>query len=180
VGRAVIVSSLEAATSYMLQYTYGQSTSTIGFDIAIMFVFSVPVLAAFAVRSITLSTAVVFVWCLNAVPLLGYSWTGANGSFWLIIAMDCLLFSFAYAINGVLDGMAITASVPDSIFTSENVYIMRSVTTNAARMVGPPLARFLLSNFSTRNPYILVVLGFVTLQNFSFTALWWRLRGKNL
>jgi len=162
--RALIVSALEAGTALVLEIEFGWSTSSIGVAVGLAFFAAVPLaLLGGAVKSVRWFTMVqLMLLCAGTgcvASICFFPWVGAalslgsNGSCLLILIADAIVFSAGYLSNGIVDGLAIRVSEVDSFYNSNNFILIREILQNlVARMLGPSLARFLLS-FGGRSLY---------------------------
>mmetsp|Transcript_30207 Transcript_30207/g.68068 ORF Transcript_30207/g.68068 Transcript_30207/m.68068 type:complete len:433 (-) Transcript_30207:38-1336(-) len=156
--RAIMVSSLESATAFVLQLEFLWDTSRIGFAIGSVFLTGVPIaVACVQVRSflpdsllVCISSAV----CAVATVVI-FEDVGAilgSGAQLLLIA-DLGIFAALYLGSSLLDGVAAVVAAPGKFYSQENYLLINQLLQNsAARFLGPPAARFLILHHG-RNAY---------------------------
>lgn len=156
--RAFIVSALEAGTAFVLQEEFHWSTESIGLAIGVTFFVSLPLTVVLeGARSYRLVTDLQLLCsscCICAVAaLLFFPYTGTilsmggDSRAGLILVADCLMFSFGFLGNGVMDGLCVKSSIEHSYYSCQNFIIVSNTLRSLARGLGPPIARAVLSSY---------------------------------
>jgi hypothetical protein len=175
------ISALEVATSLLLETDYGLGMSSVGCVVGITFVAGLPLImfldsarrsgyASFETILLVTTAA-----CVVATPLL-FKPVGMFVSQGLkvqrclpLIIADAVIFPAAYAVSGIIDGMAMKWSVAGTYFSQENYLMVMGLLQSLVRFIGPPLARHLVA-IGGQNAYACfqaIVLGLALLEAIS-------------
>lgn len=176
--RAWLVSSLEVATSMVLEIEFRIARQDNGLVISACFLIGTPfvLLALFVKRAqwlapetlvVVLATIVVLlVLLLFRTPTERWIHLSGDGSLGVLLTASTLVYPMAYSVAGILDGLALGyAVVPGSRwYTAENLLVAKEILASlVGRFAGPPVAR-LVTGLGGRDAYAALQLGAAVLS----------------
>lgn len=149
--RAWSTTSVEVASSLILEEQYAMSTRTIGLLIALPFLLSIPAKSIYASCK-NLMTLQSFVRLLEVIVLLGCfglldALLPILRQWWILLFADALMFPCLYLIEGLVASVVYQQIIPDDpIFNAPNVGIVWIVFIQLSRFVAPPTTRNMIAN----------------------------------
>lgn len=158
--RALMVSALEAATALIIEMEFGWNIKDVGLAISMTFFIGLPfalllniprrkgmISEAMLLSSASLTSVVASVLLFPSISLARAFATNGMGAVALVLVADCFIFTSRYFANGIIDGLAIQSSLPGTFCSVENFRLLESLLQDSlARLIGPILARYLISS----------------------------------
>lgn len=159
--RALTVSSLESATSFIVETQFHYDSITAGLAVGCTFLSALPlVLAVSLYRGFGRQGCTSSSWLLYACTS-----TSCLASLLLmirssrtILAADAVIFPTVYLASSITDGLALANTVPGTLFSTENYVMVDQIAQNAvARLVAPVAARYLIKQAGGQSRYAMLL-----------------------
>eukprot|EP00971_Amphidinium_carterae_P001669 33560-Amphidinium_carterae.1 len=143
--RTIVIGALEAATAYILETIFHWKVSKIGLWIGIIYVFG----ALLGIGVSMLKEKVLMMKCASLLGVLASVcltlFVRSNAV--VVLAVDLVLFTACFLACGVAEGLALTAAIPDSHYSINNMFLFRYIIKfNFGRSFSPLLVRGTISH----------------------------------
>lgn len=164
IERSFIISALESATSFILETEFGWGTKEAGLMVGGTFLLALPMMmfmqhsyrivrrpASGGLDSSLMKRCTIL--CTGASLLLfAPKWAAPC----MILVCNAVVFSSSYLASSVADGLALSYTIPGTVFTVENYMLVDQVAQNTfARVMGPITARYAIELHGGRMTYAL-------------------------
>jgi hypothetical protein len=199
VGRALCVSSIESATSFILEDEFKWSLHSIGIAVGVALMLGLPVSmllkaaqhifsvldlqAMLGIQILAAAAATLFIPGMGKVFPIGAA--GLKNDEALVLLADSLMFPSLYIANGYVDGLAMKCCEEGTLYCVENYLLFNLVAQDAfARFLAPSVTRVVVAH-AGRGCYaavqcILSLLGCFTLVALASEPSAWKVRNLQL
>merc|ERR1712187_98207 len=90
--------------------------------------------------------------CNMSYVYMGQRSLGTSSGLWILLFADMIIFPAGFYANGIAEGLMMQQAIPSTYWRQENLVILSLLLVSLARLIGAPLARFLV-HAGGRNAY---------------------------